>query len=182
MTCEGVDPMPIARGPEPEIDESWMLGRAVVESAVPQPLQYTLDPDYGGTPKALYSAEDNPVMRDDVRQVLDGIGVDNIQYFAAVLTDPESGKRYTNYKAFNIIGLVRAADMKRSKLMGTSNSFPGNVDFDALVIDEAKARGLLLFRLAEKVSAIVVHEKVKAAIEGAGIPGFVFYGPGTWSG
>lgn len=174
--------MPIARGPEPELDENWMLGRSLNQSTVPQPLRYTLDPDYGGTPKAMYDAEANPVMRDDLIRVLTSAGVDNIQYFAAILVDPESGKEHTNYKAFNIVGLVAAADMENSELMATSDSTIGDVDFHALVIDESKCRGLLLFRLAENISAIVVHEKIKSAIEASGIPGFVFYGLAEWSG
>lgn len=182
ITCEGVDPMPIARGPEPEVDENWMLGRPVDESAVPQPLKYTLDPNYGGAPKAMYASKANPVMRDDLVQVLTNAGVENIQYFDAILVDPESGREYKNYKAFNIVGLVAAANMEESELMGTSDSVIGDVDFHALVIDDSKVKGLLLFRLAEKISAIIVHEKLKAAIEAAGIPGFIFYGPGEWSG
>lgn len=174
--------MPIARGPEPQIAESWMLGRPIDERSVQQPLKYILDPDYGGTPKAMYGAEVQPVMRDDLVDVLTKAGVDNVQYFRAELFDPESGKQYTNYKAFNIVGLVAAANMQKSELMGTSDSTIGDVDFHALVLDESKLGGLLLFRLAEKISAIVVHEKIKTAIEAARIQGFVFYGPGEWSG
>lgn len=182
MTCEGVEPMPIARGPEPEIQESWMLGRRLDERSVPQRLKYTLDPDYGGTPKAMYDSKAQPVMSDDLREVLTKAGVDNVQYFDAILVDPESRREYANYKAFNIVGLVAAADMERSELMGTSDSTIGDVDFHALVLDESKTGGMLLFRLAEKISAIVVHQRIKAAIEASGIPGFVFYGPGDWSG
>lgn len=174
--------MPLASGPEPVLDESWMGGRRIEENTVPQPLRYMLDPDYGGTPKAMYDSKANPVMRDDLVNVLTSAGVDNIQYFDAVLYDPESKKQYNNYKAFNIVGLVAAADMRQSELMGTSESTIGDIDFHALAIDESKCSGLLLFRLAEKVSAIVVHEKIKIAIDAAGLPGFVFYGPGEWSG
>ncbi|MCC7069732.1 MAG: hypothetical protein IT383_00320, partial [Deltaproteobacteria bacterium] len=74
------------------------------------------------------------------------------------------------------------ADMAASRLMGTSSSRLGDVDFAALVIDESRTGGARLFRLAENVSAIVVDEAVKAAIDASGIPGFVFYGPGEWSG
>jgi hypothetical protein len=182
MTCEGVDPMPIACGPEPEVHGNWMLGRFVNERTVPQPLKYILDPDYGGNPKAMYASKANPVMRDDLIQVLTSSGVNNIQYFDAILVDPESGTEYTNYKAFNIVGLVSAVDMKNSELMGTSESTIGDLDFHSLVIDEMRTSGLMLFRLAENISAIIVHENVKTAIEKSGIPGFVFYGPGEWSG
>ncbi|WP_155826346.1 imm11 family protein [Leptospira alstonii] len=109
-------------------------------------------------------------------------GVDNIQYFDAVLRDPSTGQEYANYKAYNIVGLIACADMQTSDLMGTSQSTMGDVDFHALIIDESKTHGLVLFRLAENVSAVVVREEVKRAIESAGIPGFVFYGPGEWSG
>ena len=93
-----------------------------------------------------------------------------------------TGEEHKNYKAFNIVGLVAAADMGASQLMGTSTSTMGDVDFAGLVIDESKTHGLLLFRLAEATNAIVVHEEIKAAIDAAQIPGFVFYGPGEWSG
>jgi hypothetical protein len=46
----------------------------------------------------------------------------------------------------------------------------GDVDFHALVLDESRINGQLMFRLAENLSAIVVHESVRKAIEAAGIP------------
>ena len=56
-------------------------------------------------------------------------------------------------------------------------------DFRKLVIDNERVRStLLMFRLAESVNAIVVHESVRKAIELAKIEGMVFYEPGEWSG
>jgi len=180
MVCEGKYPvMPIAKGPD--FLGIWRDGEVIVED-VPEPLFYTLDRNYPGSPKAMYYEEAIPVVRDDVVEVLRKAGVDNIQYFDAVVVDPITGQEHRDYKAYNIVGLVACASMQDSELMGTSDSTIGDVDFHALVIDESKTRGLLLFRLAENVSAVVVHERVKQAIEDAGIPGFVFYGPGEWSG
>ena len=185
MVGEGEAPiMPLAKGPEfggRKFLGNWRDGAMIVDP-VPQPLVYTLNPKYPGTPKPMYSSKSVPIMRDDVVQALEGAGVDNIQYFDAVLVNPDTGQEYQNYKAYNILGLVACADMAASEFMGTSNSTIGDVDFDGLVIDESKTQGLSLFRLAENVSAIIVHKKVKAAIEAARIPGFVFYGPGEWSG
>jgi hypothetical protein len=130
----------------------------------------------------MYYEKSVPVVRDDVIAVLQGAGVDNIQYFDAILRHPKTGEEHRDYKAFNIVGLVACANMQSSELMGTSSSSVGDVDFHALVIDESKTRGLLLFRMAEATNAIVVNERVRQAIEAAGIPGFVFYGPGEWSG
>ncbi|WP_147445046.1 DUF1629 domain-containing protein [Corallococcus sp. CA053C] len=179
MVCEGKHPiMPIRKGPR---KGGWRLGRLITDP-VAQPLVYELDSNYPGSPKAMYSAESAPLMHDSVRMALTSAGVSNIQYFDAVLKDPASGKELLDYKAFNIVGLVACADMGASEVMGTSDSAMGDADFHALVIDETKAGGQLLFRLAENISAIVVHDRIKQAIEAAGIPGFVFYGPGEWSG
>jgi hypothetical protein len=180
MVCEGKHPvMPIAKGPK--VRGRWRSGRPLSVPVTP-PLVYTLDPDYPGTPKAMYYGESVPVMRDDVVEALSRAGVDNIEYYDAILENPLTGQPETNYKAFNIIGAVSAADMGTSELMGTSNSRMGDTDFHALTLDESRTGGLLLFRLAEALNAIVVHESVRQAIEAAGIPGFVFYGPGEWSG
>jgi hypothetical protein len=180
MVGEGVHPvMPIASGPE--FEGNWRRGQ-VITDPVPQPLVYQLNPRYGGTPKALFYEKAIPVMRDDVVAALTAAGVDNLQYFDAVLVNPATGEQHTNYKAYNIVGLVACAEMDASELAGTSESTVGSVDFRSLVIDESKTGGALLFRLAEDVSAVVVHEQVKRAIEASGIPGFVFYGPGEWSG
>lgn len=180
MVCLGVPPIqPIARGPD--FRGNWRTG-AQLTKTVPQPLLYTLDVDYPGTPKAMYGEKAIPVMRDDVVAVLKGCGVDNVQFFDAALHDPAKGHTYTNYKAYNIVGLIASADMSASTLMGTSDSRMLDTDFDSLVLDPAKPRGALMFRLAENVSAIVVHAQVRAAIEASGISGFSFFGPGEWSG
>jgi hypothetical protein len=180
MVGEGEHPvMPIASGPD--ADGNWRLGQVITE-AITEPLVYTLDPDYGGTPKPMYYEKAIPVMRDDVLATLTAAGVDNIQTFEAVLVNPDTGERHANYKAYNIVGLVACADMGASERMATTDSVIGDVDFRSLVIDESKTGGALLFRMAENVSAIVVHAQVRRAIEASGIPGFVFYGPGTWSG
>lgn len=181
MECVGVHPIkPIDRGPI-GFRGNWRSGSPITK-AVPQPLVYLLSQDFDGDPKPMYYEESVPIMRADVVAVLAAAGVDNIQYFDAVVKDPGTGQEYADYKAYNIVGLVSCADMQASTLMGTSNSTLGDADFDALVIDEPSARGARLFRMAENVSAIVVDEQVKQAIVASAIPGFKFYGPGEWSG
>ncbi len=97
MVCEGKHPiMPIASGPQ--FEGNWRLGRMLAH-AVAQPLVYQLDSDYEGFLKPMYYEKAIPVMRDDVVAVLSASGVDNIQYFDAVLLNPATGERHTNYKA-----------------------------------------------------------------------------------
>lgn len=87
----------------------------------------------------------------------------------------------TTTKAVNIVGLVAAADLERS--VYTANGTPLiHVDFDSLVIDEARARELPLFRLAECVSAKIIHERICDAFRAAKIPHLDFVPPEDWMG
>jgi hypothetical protein len=122
-------------------------------------------------------------MRDDVAAALAEAGVDNIQYAPAVLVDPRDGRRHEDYRAYNIVGTVSAADAAASEVMIPADALLAKTTYLGLVLDESRIpAGLLIFRLAESLNAVVVHDRVRHAIEARGIPGFVFYGPGTWSG
>jgi hypothetical protein len=57
-----------------------------------------------------------------------------------------------------------------------------SMDFNSLAIDEAAAGGALLFRLAESVNAIVVHERVRRHLEASGITTLTFIEPEDWAG
>ncbi len=180
MVGEGPYPAaPIAVSPD--LPGTWMLGRKLTMK-VPTPLHYELDPNRPGNPAVLYDEKSIPIMRDDLVDALQHAGVDNLELFDAVVSDPNTGQSYTNYKAFNVLGLVACADMGASEFMGTSESEMLDVDFDALVIDEKKAGDLLLFRLAENISAIIVDDTVRQEVEKRKIPGIVFYASGEWSG
>lgn len=184
MECEGEYPThPIAE--EPDLPGGpWYDGQKL-QISVPTPLQYELDSDFDDdcNLKAMYDAEAIPLMQNDLIRVLVSAGVNNLEIFPAHLLNPNTGKVYKNYHAFNVIGLIAAADHDASKLMHPDEE-PDllDTDFESLVIDEEKANGFHLFRLAECCSAICVSEQVKDAVDKSGIPGMVFYGPGEWSG
>lgn len=180
MTCEGKHPI-AAIDEVPRLPGGpWMKGKPIAID-VPVPLVYTLDASRPGNLKAMYDKA-IPLLRDDLVEALREAGVDNLECFAAVIRDTRAGKEYANYKAVNIVGVLACADMDRSEVLGGVDSRLIDVDFAGLVMDEAKAAGALLFRLAEAVNAIVVDEKVKQRVLDRGIPGMVFYGPGEWSG
>jgi hypothetical protein len=180
MTCEGIHPRTslrkipsLPRGP-------WFRGQEITYK-VKEPLKYELDPGYPGELLPMYKAS-APLMRADLLQALESSGVDNLQLFQAILKDPKAKVEHTNYKAVNVIGRVAAADLAKSTTMNLPNPELFGQTFDSLAIDEKKAGGLLLFRLDESASAIVVHDRVKAGIEAAGVPGMTFYASGEWSG
>ncbi len=181
MTCNGVYPSAgLDKGPSLSA-APWFHGGRLDED-FPVPLEYTLDPERPGSPKVMYDDTAYPVMRDDLVEALQSAGVDNLQLFPAVIKDPTTGTEHKNYKAFNIVGVVAAADMAKSSVMPVSDSTMIDVGFERLAIDEAKAAAFRLFRLAESVSAIIVDDVVKSEVKRRAIPGMVFYKPENYSG
>jgi hypothetical protein len=96
-------------------------------------------------------------------------GVDNIDTYPAVLVD-NANEREFRYFAVNILGLVAAADLSKSQWSNFDSAARLDTHFESLAVDPAKARGHLMFRLAEDTGTIIVHAKVKQALESAGIP------------
>lgn len=162
-----------------EPDVSWNLGR-VIREPISQPLEVHLNPDEPGLMMPMFE-RNVLLMQDSLVRALTNRGIDNIDLYDAVVVDPSNGRRYFDYKAVNILGLISAADMEQS--IYTAHGKPLiDVDFEKLVIDEVRARDIMLFRLAECVSAKVIHERVRDAIERAGIPHLDFVRPEDWQG
>ena len=179
MVCEGRHPVaPVSVAPR---IPGWLLGREV-EAPAQSLLRYELNPKYPGTPKLMYDEKSVPIMHASVRMALEGAGVTNIQYFDAELVEPASGASRCDYFAFNVVGRIACSPDVTATLMGTSSSTMDDADVHGLEIDDDKPGGALLFRAAENMTAIVVHQSVKAAIVAAGLPGFVFYKSGEWCG
>jgi len=91
---------------------------------------------------------------------LEEAGVDNLQKFDAPMTDREKDEINHGFCVVNVIGLVEAADMDSSESLPLGS---GEV-FTKLVVDKEKAQGLLMFRLAESQTDLIVHERVANAI------------------
>ena len=125
-----------------------------------------------------------PLMSRRLVAVLRSAGVDNLQTYETSLVGalgsyppPED-----HYLAVNIVGLVAAADLTKSKTNPAVAEKLISVDFYSLAIDPSKARDLLLFRLAENISAVVVHERIRKAVEASGITTLTWYKPQEWAG
>jgi hypothetical protein len=162
--------------PDSVRDVFWITG-AWIDAPIPKPIHAKLDPIEAGMADHMpeYMNCDMPIFRDDLLEALDEAGVDNLQLFDLVITDPENGKEYTNYKAVNILGLIQAADMKKSVATVHTGGPIIDVDFDKLVLDETAPEGAYMFRLAESVNTVLVHRDVKEYLEKKGFTGLEFY-------
>lgn len=175
-----VDPADIGVLPDVEGVDTWMAG-SLITAPVPEPLQLELDPNEPGPLKVMYNL-DMLVMSERLTSTLVGAGVDNLQLFRAVILDPETGILRDDYHVVNIVGAVAAADLEKSAWSTPTGRPIIDVDFDSLAIDERRAQGLLLFRLAECVSAIIVHAQVRDALLTAGFSSLTFLDPKDYVG
>lgn len=108
------------------------------------------------------------VMRDDLVKELWKAGVDNLDAYETVIKNPFTSEDILNYKTVNIIGAIFTADLIKSDYHASDTPEQPVIDtiFRDLVIDESRTGGMLMFRMAESISTILVHEKVKNHLEG----------------
>lgn len=170
---------------------------------LPIPLELEWDPDISGGGAAweefgkpssgprnqlgirrqwAYPANDPPLFHREIISALRECGVDNFQAFETRITDVYSGEICCDYLAVNFLGLVKAADPSKSKAVTHSEDGLIDTDFEPVSINEAATRGLLLFRMAECVTALVVHVRVKEHLEAKGGFELVFTPPEKWIG
>lgn len=158
---------------------SWNSGQPIAAN-VPTPIRLELDPEQPGVMVPMFY-KGILVFSDAMLAALDEAGVDNLDAYDAIIVDPSDGREYTGYKVVNIVGLISCADLSRSN--HTAHGIPLiDVDFDSLTIDASKAHGALMFRLAENVAGIVVHQRVRRYLEQHGIEHLDFCHPNEWVG
>lgn len=122
-----------------------------------------------------------PLMSRRLAAALGRAGVDNIDFYPAEILYEPTGARLDSHLAFNLIGLVAAADLAASRYDAPEGPLI-SVDFESLAIDDAKTGGALMFRLAECVTCIIVHESVRNIVEAEGIDTLDFLDPKNWIG
>lgn len=138
-------------------------------------IHYDVFQGYNGLPPDMEDLGVS-IMSERLKDALDSAGINNIEYFPATLINNQNGEKH-QYFAFSLVGLVAIADMSSSDYESFDGNPVGDVSFYELKIDETKAKGLPIFRLAEDSSAIMVHESIKKVIEEAGIDTIKFIKP-----
>lgn len=147
----------------------------------PLPIQATIEPEHAGEMQELIEAP-LPLMSPRLQKALSEAGVDNVDFYPTQITDRKTGSLISDYVAFNIVGKISAADLQKTQFDPENSAQMISADINSLAIDDAKGGGGLMFRLAESVNAIVVHERVQRQLETAGVAGIAFIEPSEWAG
>jgi hypothetical protein len=160
---------------DPSLDDSWLYGAPFSEPPT-TPVIVGIIPGYERAELLPYFGTP-PVMSDKFYEALVSAGVDNLVVYDAVLTSEDDKIQYEGFKAFNVIGLVKAVDLGKSVFSADNESRLVDAGVERLAIDPKKAKGLLMFRLAEYAGAVIVHEAIKQAIEKHNFPHVIFREP-----
>src|SRR5262249_10938731 len=149
-------------------------------ASIPNPIEIAFEPlrGYQGSPLELLDVG-IPIMSTRWADALREAGVDNVSFYPALLSNTITGDRF-DYQAFNVVGVVAAADLQRSEWSWYDTVPVADVSFENLVLDEAKAHHLQMFRLAENINALLVHETVRDHVLKSGIDTLKFIAPEDW--
>lgn len=171
-THGGIDPMLLESMPDlPEEDEDdWMFGQPFTVEPE-QPIFVDIREDQENL-KTLNFYKNPPVATKVFVDALVEAGVDNIVTYDVVLTSQtDPSITVEGYKAINIIGLVRVAGPRTVYL---TDSLIGDASMENVELKPNSIKGLYIFRLAESMRTIVVHEKVKELLEAKGFGDLIF--------
>lgn len=154
----------------------WGVGRKATQHPTgPVEIRAVPHDGYAGPPHD-YQDSAVPLVSKRMKEALEAAGVDNIDHLPITVRNTETGQAF-EYFAFNLLGLVAAADYAKSRFTSLDGDFVGDSQVHDLAVDPGKARGMLMFRLKEKFSVILVHRQVKESIEAAGIASVKFVKP-----
>lgn len=134
------------------------------------PFRYTMKVGRGETPKLYAWYPGSDLMQQKLVDLLQSVGVDNLQTFPAEITRSDTNEPVPGYVTVNIIGSIPCADMSRSDASPLATAHY----FNKLTIDPAATHGLLMFRVDESPMIVLVHEKIAKAIQAAGLIGLTF--------
>jgi len=182
LECYGPDEEDMAAiGDWPHFEGvNWNLGR-VITTFIQVPIVVDLDPQFQGLMMPMFDSG-LLLFSDEMINALHRSGIDNFQCFDAIVRDTVNDIEYKTYKVINIIGIISAANLDESIYSAHDRTKLIDMDFESLSIDESKAEGRYMFRLAESVNGIVVHERVKRALEEHKIQHLDFVLPEEWIG
>jgi len=139
----------------------------------PNPIELTWNPENESGTKASYYSSGKVLMTKQLVEALYAAGVNNIDVYPVIIHSTLGAKDCSDYVAVNIVGAIEAVDREKSEFIYDSGGLFDNI-FARMILDESKINRVLLFRLAEAISTVIVHESVVKTLESMGDFGLTF--------
>lgn len=115
-----------------------------------------------------------------VKRVFDALGIQNIQYFDARLTERNNGNIDKRYTIANVIGKHACLDEQNSELELFDDGDIQFIDRLSLALNDDTDYGHI-FRLGEFPSILIISSALKRMLEEHEITGFKIYKPDAFS-
>lgn len=107
-------------------------------------------------------------------ECLNKVGVDNIDYYPCRIVNTVSGEVFASYMAANILDVIYCLDREKSDLE-MDDEEPNEIWYiHNMQLIENRLGDAPIFRLGERKSTVLVHEKIKEQIIKDGLSGPVF--------
>ena len=172
----GSDEMMLLYGiPNPSRRDRWWGGQTFLERPAETVVAKIITGHERGVLLPFYNSA--CLMSDAFHEALLEAGVDNLEVYDAIIRSEDGSVVHKGYKAFNLVGRIRAADRSKTVFRDPPGTTLIDASIEHLEVDGDKARGLKMFRLAENVSAVMVHEDVKRVLESKGFQHLRFTEP-----
>jgi hypothetical protein len=157
----------VKKGPKLPPAISFMSGE-IIKSPLPELVFEVNFPKGEQLPHLL--GDEVPLVSGTLLEVLKRAGIDNFQIFPANIMNPTTKQTWEGYYAFNVIGLISAANMQASDYDTLMAGSPDGVNlplvaFRTIVLDEKNTFGLPMFRLAQSPDVILVNQYVVEALK-----------------
>jgi hypothetical protein len=128
------------------------------------PVEFSIDTDSEGRRMPTLFMVPAFVATRAFHEALLAAGVDNVEAYPAVITDPASGARTTDYVFLNVVGRVQCADLAGSE---TQEIGHGVTLIDRLAVKGDQLPEAHIFRLQEDELTVVIsdhlHDRLLAA-------------------
>lgn len=120
-----------------------------------------------------------PLMTTRLYEALQTLGVDNLHPYSVELRDSQTDAEISGYIAFNLVAVFAATDLEKTQFAEEKVRMT-SADIDYLVIDPERVGPSKMFRLAESVGTILVHQSVKEGLQDMGFETLTFTTPSEW--
>ncbi len=157
----------LTKVPEIDDEQSEMSGSMIDPAKLP-PLIFEHDFPRG-EPMPHFLTGGTVLASKTLIDLLTKIGVNNFQAFPAQLVNPETGEKRDDYFLFNVIGLMKVANLEKSEYDGLMDGNPEGIDaplvaFKKLTINRNQVGDADMFRLAEEPITIIISERIDDAL------------------
>ena len=149
-------------------DQSIFLGKIIDENLLPELAFEVNFPDNSTIPHFLTGG--SVLASKAFIHALSDSGITNFQAFPAHVINPSTRKHWEDFFLFNVLGLLKVADMDASDYDVIMEGDAEGVDvplvaFRSITIDAVKVKNMPMFRLAENPGALIVDQKVVDALK-----------------